>query len=174
LWDAATGEQNLTFIARRVSEIAWSPDSQLLVVGDSQSGLARVLNRAGQDVTGLWDTDSKWDTESPTVAAVRFSPDGRLVAVAITPAKGHDDTSGNQVNIWDWKRHAVVRTISTLADGGLAFDHSGARIATASRGGLTEIWDVGNGQKVATLKGHTGSVTDVTYSPDGSLIATGS
>ena len=37
-----------------------------------------------------------------------------------------------------------------------------------------KVWDAATGQEVLTLKGHTGSVTSVAFSPDGQRIASAS
>src|SRR3974390_1213481 len=37
-----------------------------------------------------------------------------------------------------------------------------------------KVWDAGTGEELLVLKGHTGNVRSVTFSPDGQRIATGS
>jgi WD40 repeat protein len=37
-----------------------------------------------------------------------------------------------------------------------------------------KLWDVATGAEIATLKGHTGPVADVVFSPDGARIASAS
>jgi hypothetical protein len=53
----------------------------------------------------------------------------------------------------------------------VAFSPDGSRIASASRDQTVKVWDVGTGQQVHTLTGHSGVVWKVAFSPDGSRIA---
>ena len=47
-------------------------------------------------------------------------------------------------------------------------------VVIANRDKAVKIWDANNGKELHTLKGHTGSVRSVSYSPDGQRIASGS
>ena len=166
VWDAQTGEDVFTLrLQGGVEDVAWSSDGRLLA-GVSSEGVTRIVDRSGEEVAVL--------REDPgfRLSAVQFSPDARLLATARFPA-GRAELVTPQVTIWDWRQGRVATTIDTLAEG-VAFDPSGARIATASTFGVAEIWDVGSGDKVATLAGHTGAVNEVAFGAEGSVVATAS
>jgi WD40 repeat protein len=79
------------------------------------------------------------------------------------------------VDIWDWERGAVVRTIEAPADQ-VFFAPTGDRIATttnvpAGDGAIVDIWDPATGHRTATLA-HAGGVWDVAFAPDGATLAT--
>ena len=63
----------------------------------------------------------------------------------------------------------------------VAFSPDGTRVATSSgKSGTSsvdhtaKVWDATTGKELFTLTGHTGGVINVTFSPDGKLLATGS
>jgi WD40 repeat protein len=74
-------------------------------------------------------------------------------------------------SIWDWERGEVVRTIEASANL-VAFDSTGSRVATSRLvEAIVDVWDAQTGDRVATLTGR-GRIGDLTYSPDGSTVAT--
>jgi WD40 repeat protein len=57
----------------------------------------------------------------------------------------------------------------------VAFSPDGKQLAVGMAGGAPSgVWDIANGAKLFELVGHTGSVTDIAFSPDGTRIATAS
>jgi len=104
------------------------------------------------------------------VASVKFSPDGRLLAVGGYQKVRLVDTQSGKV-IADLKGHAdAVRSI--------AFSPDGKRLAAAGgdpqREGEVKIWDLESYRLISTLKGHKDCIYSVAWSPDSKLIATGS
>jgi WD40 repeat protein len=80
-----------------------------------------------------------------------------------------------RVRIWDWVRGKPVLTID--ADSPVPqvdLDPTGPRVVLTGSDGLTEVWDVDSGERVAVLAGPPGGVKDLAFSPDGSRIATAS
>lgn len=56
----------------------------------------------------------------------------------------------------------------------LAFNHVGSQLASGGFGNVIRVWDVAKQREVATMSGHTGTVTDLSFSPDGQQIASSS
>lgn len=161
--DAVTGEELFLdrFDEGRVRRLGWSPDSTLLALARDDG--IRILDRSGRPATHL-QSPSFW------VGAVRFSPDGRLVAAA-NIAEGRNDPTAMHVRIWDWEHGTVVTRFETQA-WNLAFHPGGERIAVASGAGLAEIYDVESGRRLGRT-GDTGDLMGIDYGPDGSRLATG-
>ena len=109
------------------------------------------------------------------VASVKFSPDGKLLAVG-----GYQE-----VRLIDAASGKPLATLSGHADyvRSLAFSPDGKMLAAAGgppqRGGEIKIWDVLNRsaaslRKDAMLLGHKDCIYSVAWSPDGKLLASGS
>jgi WD40 repeat protein len=123
-----------------------------------------VVDRAGRVVAKLEESGMRPER-------VQFSPDGRLLAVAWIDTETWDLDAWH-VTIWDIERGGAVRTIRTAARG-LGFDPAGERLASVNDGGFAEIWDVGSGDLLTTLAGHTGGLSrSISFSPDGTQVVT--
>src|SRR5262249_43851736 len=92
-----------------------------------------------------------------------FSPnDSQLVTIG----------SDSSVLVWDLSSGVVGQRLSESASGA-AFSPDGARLATINRSGNgVHLWNLATGELVATLQGHSGSVTAVAFSPDGTQVVT--
>jgi WD40 repeat protein/serine/threonine protein kinase len=168
-WDASTGAE-LFRIGHYldVNEVAFSPDGEYLVTA-SYDGTAKILDRSGRVIQVLGkEPDPNFGQFVFTDVA--FSFDGRLVATAenIYAREQH-------VRIWDWVQGELALTIDADSPVPLVdFDPTGPRVVLTGSDGLTEVWDVDSGERVAVLAGPPGAVKDLAFSPDGSRIATAS
>ena len=104
------------------------------------------------------------------VASLKFSPDGKLLAVG-----------GYQVvRLFDSATGKPLATLSGHADyvRSIAFSPDGKMLAAAGgppqRGGEIKIWDMQTHQPLKTLNGHKDCIYSVAWSPDGKLLASGS
>ncbi len=104
------------------------------------------------------------------VASLKFSPDGKILAVG-----GY-----KEVRLLDPTSGKVLAALSGHADyvRSIAFSPDGNELAAAGgppqRGGEIKVWDVETHQLLRTMHGHTDCIYSVAWSPDGKLLASGS
>jgi WD40 repeat protein len=157
-----------------VSAVAVRSDGKLVAVG-TIDGQVRLFDRKTGGAAG-----SSLDVGSGAVWQVAFSPDRRLLAVAVDPngaAQGFfAQQRQGEVQLWDVQsRSQVGRAIvpgagSVLA---VAFDPDGTLLATGTNGRL-DLWDV----STQARHGKPMKVTDdgfpsVSFDPSGRLVAAG-
>jgi WD40 repeat protein len=156
IWDPGTYDllRQVGPSGGRLNRASFSPDGRLVVTA-SADGSARVLRVAGGRLLHVLHHDK-------AVNDAEFSADGRLIVTA-----SKDGTA----RIW----RANGKPVQTLQhDAPVAraiFSPDGRLVVTAS-GEDARIWRVRDGSLLHVLHGHTDSVLDLAYSPDGTLIAT--
>jgi WD40 repeat protein len=102
--------------------------------------------------------------EKGAVEQVAYSPDGRLLAIAVP--------SG--IYLHDMRTLAEMRFFKTDAElTGVAFSPDGTLLAAGSRDGTVRLLRVTDGTPLHTLAGQSGAVWSVAFSPDGKLLASG-
>lgn len=169
LWDVAGRRLSAALdIGGQVQTVAFGPDGRTLVIGRSgrqahvyDTGTGRrsaVLDGAGGEAV--------------------FSPDGATIATS--GARG-------EVLFWDARTHRrtgglqVHRDTEGAMSSLLAFSPDGRTLAVTVTGHDTadgdksavQLWDVREGRRTATLRGHSGWVTSLAFGPDGNTLATG-
>jgi WD40 repeat protein/energy-coupling factor transporter ATP-binding protein EcfA2 len=170
VWDAATGREGVSVsLEASVYDVAWSPIGDVLAVaaGDATRGWVTVIDRSGRRRATL---RAEPGTAFQTVA---FTYDGERVVMPRVPNTETDTPPGGVV-AWDWRRDEAEQLLDTFASAAVV-DPTGRLVATnPGRSGsqVVEVWDAVSGNRLVALPGHTATVTDVAFSPDGSRLAT--
>jgi len=168
-YDMATGAPTGEFPAVRIP-LALSPDGKQLAAIRRQNAETIILfaTKTGKEIAELPGL-----TSYPV--AVRFSPDGKLLAVA-----GRREEF---VRVWDIEQRKVVMTLNNAdaTDQGRRYDVQDIAFTGDDRFVATGCWDhdvrifeLASGRQIAKLSGHDDKVVAVDFSPDGRLLASGS
>jgi hypothetical protein len=146
-----------------VAAVAFSPDGKLLATGSYRQ------------VT-IWDLATVQPLHTltnvlGTVNDLRFSPGGRLLAVA----GGQPSAKGDLrlYSVADWQLLAKLSGHDDVVFS-VAFDPDGKRLASASFDKTVKIWDLTSHRAERTLTGHSDFVYAVAFSPDGKWLVSAS
>ncbi|RKZ00522.1 MAG: hypothetical protein DRQ10_04075, partial [Candidatus Hydrothermota bacterium] len=138
-------------VVERIAKLLKLKKDETETLKFSAGVISSIVNIRSPKVLGRgWITD------------VKFSPDGRFIAVAtsigiwIYPLETQDEVPTPFKFI---PTDSVVRSI--------AFTSDGQFIVSGSSDGTIKVWRMRDGSLIRTLKGHSGSVYSVAISPDG-------
>jgi eukaryotic-like serine/threonine-protein kinase len=156
LWRVADGQRALRDEPPGCRGHAFSPDGRTLAVGQQEWVLCFDL-ATGQEV-------HRWRLPA-SVWTLAFHPDNGKLAV------GYSDSS--VASVYDSARGTLLGDLPVGAMRGqvVAWHPDGESLAVAGSDPRIQIWNVAANRKVAVLEGHTQVVTELTFHPEGALLA---
>jgi WD40 repeat protein len=175
VYDTGTRRQTLRIDGGSVvTAVAFHPGGNVIAVGTIE-GKVRLFDAESGTALG-----SPLDGGRSAVWQVAFSPDGRLLAVAVDP-NGVDgwytQLREGEVQVWEVdSRRRAGRAIVPGAGSVLsvAFNHDGTLLATGSYRGQLDLWDVAtHARHGKPMKVADDGVFGVAFDPSGRLVAEG-
>ena len=174
VWDVASGQMRHIFRGKHtnwITFVRFSPDG------------TRLLSVDWDDTRVLWDVMCGEELcEFPDFIPQVFSPCGNLIA-------GH--FSNNKILVWDIERceaRMIIHIPPTVPNGApplvdpIAFSPCGQYLAYGEiwwyPGGVEKVpvrlWDIETGENIATFLGHPTDIQCLAFSPDSTILASGS
>jgi RNA polymerase sigma factor (sigma-70 family) len=118
--------------------------------------------------------------ELNSFSELAVSSDGKVLAALCPTAPG----APSEIRVWDTRSGTELHRLAVSGGTGraLAFSPDGSRLACAGQpvenghagdtSGIVLLWDVATGRQLRSFAGHQATVHDVTFSPDGCMLAT--
>ena len=154
LWDVSTGHLINTLRGHKtyVKSIAFSPTENILASG------------SGDDTIKLWDTVAGTENftieNTGTQPCVAFLPDGNTLAWS----------SSYAINLWDIETQSLIAVYNSPGyKYSMAFSPDEKTFVTV--GSIIKVWDINTGNTIDL--GHI-ELTPISFSPDSTMLATGS
>ena len=150
----------------RIHSIGYSPDGQRLASGNSDGTIKVWDTRTGQLQSTLF-------TDSNGVTSATFSPNGEVLAGAVSLEKG------GTLQFWNVASRKRLKSFIGPTDGGhtdaitsLVFSKDGGTLASSSYDGTIRLWDPATGTPLRTIPEHwTSIVRQVMYASHGRILA---
>ncbi|HEY64827.1 MAG TPA: WD40 repeat domain-containing protein [Caldilineae bacterium] len=171
LWDSSSGTSSLALYDGQTFEPLAIQPIQASKVAFSPDGtwLATAYTADLQDYLTVWETAALLEGAAAPIATFRdsfggitdlaFSPDGRLIALAVSAAQG------SLVPVVETETGAVVQTLQFPYESvhapiveEVSFSPDGAHLAAIAYGGTARVWRTEDWEPVATVK--TGIISD--------------
>ncbi len=197
LWNANTGEllKTLKGHIENINTVAFSPNGKTII-----SGSGRLVYRGEREDVGtcvgqeirLWNAHTGellkiLKGHISVVNSVVFSPDGNTIASASGHWCGYESkaSAGEEIRLWNAHTGELLKTLTGHKDvvSSVVFSPDGNLIvsgdwyswngylSSGTWSGEIRVWDAHTGEHLKTLKGHTGGVSSLAFSPDGKTLA---
>lgn len=159
IWDLSQEKNILTLRGHRgeVRSVAWNPHSNHLLASGSADGTVKV-----------WDVlEPREPLELPATTRAAWSPCGLWLAAM---------NKEGQLVVFDASTGEIVQQLVPTHPApvrSMAFSPDSRLVATARKDGILKVYDWNAKAEVLSVLAHKGQARSVTWSPDGTQLATG-
>jgi eukaryotic-like serine/threonine-protein kinase len=156
-WDFNTGQELRRIAAGQTSGIALSPDNRLLATSGRTTGPLQIWDvQTGREMLKL---------KAGHLNSMVFLSDSQTLATGFDQLLFMDVRTG-QINT----RHDLNGEVIFY----LKLSPDQRTLAVGTNRGLVSLHDATTGRKLVTLKGHSGAINGMAFSPDGKRLASSS
>lgn len=164
MWDTEIGEVRyiLTEYRNAINSAVLSTDGTTFVTAHGSQGL-RIWDMHSRHLRATIDRDFRFTSlaimKDNRTLAYPWGEDIRLLDIHsqqdIATLSGHKETV----------RSANIKEMALSPNG---------QILASNERNLIRLWDIRSGERTKTLQGHTGRINSIAFSPDGTMLASGS
>ena len=170
LWNVATGEhtQTLTEHKEPVQIVTFSSDGNILASGslDNTIRLWDVAKGEYKQIIDAYAAD--W------IYSVDFSPDGQMLVIASADNSRYSGNASGGTYLWHLRAERRLRTFVNRTDTFTAAFSPDGNIIAGDVNNEIWLWNTRSGELLQKLIGHRENVLTLSFSPDGSTLASGS
>ena len=164
LWDADTGTELYTLEGHthHVRHVVFSPDADVFASATGSHWDATIR---------LWHADTGTELHALTghtggISDLTFNPSGDILTSA---------SVDNSIRLWDVNSGTERRTFVDHTAYGDSLLYPGREVQVSVNADYSiRLWDTETGTELSTLIGHTHRINSIAFSPDNTMIATGS
>jgi WD40 repeat protein len=175
IWDVERQVELATFVADNgLTDIAFSPDGRYLA---SAEYAKKKIDLKPLSEVRIWDVQTgktvrRFPNRCGTMSRVKFSPDGKTLAIAAYHAP-HVLQASHRVELIDTETWNLKRALTghTRRIFGLAFTADGKTLLTSGSDGTLRVWDLQSFAQKMIVPISSGNTGQLTLSADGQRFA---
>jgi WD40 repeat protein/serine/threonine protein kinase len=160
IWDVEQRQliQDRRDASGRIESLAFSPDGQMLAVGDEAS-------------VSVWQTTSDWRTEATTLVwrapstvaeTLLFTHTGDTLIAALD--------SDDKIGFWDARTGTLLRHLDCSSGGLVALSPDGSLLATNDDSDQIQVWEYSNVNPLFETEGAIDGRSSLVFAPDGKTL----